>query len=45
METLENKSPRGIQWRINKQLIDTDYAHDICILTHSSEDLQEKLSI
>jgi hypothetical protein len=44
METLEKESPRGIQWGINKQLTDTDI-DDICILTHSSEDLQEKLSI
>jgi hypothetical protein len=35
METLEKESPRGIQRGINKQLIDRDYADDICILTHS----------
>jgi hypothetical protein len=45
METLEKESPRGIQWGINKKLIDIDYADDTCILTHSSEDLQYKLSI
>jgi hypothetical protein len=41
METLEKKSPRGIQWGINKQLIDVDCADDILvyIFTHSSEDL------
>jgi hypothetical protein len=44
METLEKESPRGIQWGINKQLTDIDI-DDICILTHSSEDLQEKLSV
>jgi hypothetical protein len=44
MVTLEKESPRGIQWGINKQLIDIDYEDDICIFTHSS-DLQEKLSI
>jgi hypothetical protein len=36
METLEKESPRGIEWGINKQLTDIDYADDICILTHSS---------
>jgi hypothetical protein len=45
METLEKEPPRGIQWGINKQLTDIDYAHDICILIHKSEDLQEKLPI
>jgi hypothetical protein len=45
METLEKESPRGIQWEINKQLIGVDYTNYICILTHSSEDMQEKISI
>jgi hypothetical protein len=45
METVEKESPRGIQWGINKKLIDINYVDDIRILTHSSEDLQEKLSI
>jgi hypothetical protein len=43
MEILEKESPRGIQWGFNKQLMDTDYAYDICILTYRSEDLEEKL--
>jgi hypothetical protein len=42
MEALEKESPRGIQWGINKQLIDIDYADDICLLTHNSEDLQRR---
>jgi hypothetical protein len=43
MEILEKESPRGIQWGFNKQLTDTDYAYDMCILTYRSEDLEEKL--
>jgi hypothetical protein len=44
MEIVEKESPRGIQqWGINKQVMDIDYADDICILTHTSEDLQEKI--
>jgi hypothetical protein len=45
METLEKESPRGIQREISKQLIGIDYTNYICILTHSSEDMQEKISI
>jgi hypothetical protein len=33
MEILEKVSPKGIQWRINKQLMDIDYADNVCVLT------------
>jgi hypothetical protein len=34
METPENECPRGIQWGINKQLIDIDNTDDTHTHTH-----------
>lgn len=39
-----NSSQRGIQWNITTRLEDLDYADDLCLLTHTFNNMQQKIS-
>ena len=34
--------PRGIQWTLTQRLDDLDFADDICVLSHTKREMQEK---
>ena len=45
MRNTTKTSKTGIQWTLTNQLEDLDYADDICLLSHTQEHAQSKLTL
>lgn len=45
MEKVTAYGDRGLQWTVDGFLKDLEYANDICLLFHSFEHIQRKLSM
>jgi len=44
MKTCTKQRRNGIQWTLNTQLEDLDFADDLALLSHSHQQMQEKTS-
>ncbi|CAH2278192.1 Hypothetical predicted protein [Pelobates cultripes] len=45
MKTSTSKHRNGIQWTLWSQLDDLDFADDLTLLSHSQQQMQEKISV